>query len=83
MERISQGPHKGRNNEGKVTRDRCPSSSLEGDKEGKARRQRGELDSPCRAGMAFHTDTGPWLANWPRDTSRKKIGKPASASIIK
>lgn len=41
------------------------------------------LDSPWRAGMAFHTDTGPWLANWPRDTSRKKIGNPASASIIR
>ena len=39
--------------------------------------------SPCRAGMAFHTDTGPWLANWPRDTSRKKMGNPARASIIR
>ena len=39
--------------------------------------------SPCRAGMAFHTDTGPWLANWPRDTSRKKMGNPARANIIR
>lgn len=50
---------------------------------GRAGRERGELHSPCRAGMAFHTDTGPWLANWPSDTSRKKMGKPASASIIR
>lgn len=47
------------------------------------RRLEGRVDSPCRAGMAFHTDTGPWLANWPSDTSRKKMGNPASASIIR
>lgn len=39
--------------------------------------------SPCRAGMAFHTETGPWLANCPRETSRKKMGMPARASIIR
>lgn len=43
----------------------------------------GQGNSPCRAGIAFHTDTGPWLANWPRDTSRKKMGNPARASIIR
>lgn len=43
----------------------------------------GRADSPCRAGMAFHTDTGPWLANWPSDTSKKKMGNPARASIIR
>lgn len=51
--------------------------------EGGVWRQGEEPHSPCRAGMAFHTDTGPWLANWPSDTSRKKMGKPARASIIR
>lgn len=50
---------------------------------GGLRRLRGRRNSPCRAGIAFHTDTGPWLANWPRDTSRKKMGNPARASIIR
>lgn len=38
---------------------------------------------PCRAGMHFHTDTGPWLANWPRETSNKKIGIPAMPSMVR
>lgn len=33
--------------------------------------------------MHFHTDTGPWLANWPRDTSSKKIGIPAMPSMVR
>lgn len=38
---------------------------------------------PCRAGMHFHTETGPWLANWPRDTSSKKIGIPAIPNMVR
>ena len=66
-------------------RSRSPSPGPRGATEGRGglRELEGRGDSPCRAGMAFHTDTGPWLANWPRDTSRKKMGNPARASIIR
>lgn len=64
---------------------RSPSLGSRGAKESKVglRGLRDRMDSPCRAGMAFHTDTGPWLANWPSDTSKKKMGNPARASIIR
>lgn len=68
-----------------VHKSRSPSWGLHGARESRRglRRLGGRADSPCRAGMAFHTDTGPWLANWPSDTSRKKMGNPARASIIR
>lgn len=77
MERVSSINHKGRS----------PSLGLHGARGDRVRKSPrglgGRLDSPCRAGMAFHTDTGPWLANWPSDTSKKKMGNPARASIIR
>lgn len=68
-----------------VHKSRSPSWRPRGARESRIglRKLEGRVDSPCRAGMAFHTDTGPWLANWPSDTSRKKMGNPARASIIR
>lgn len=58
-ETACQGPHKGRNEEGEVGGLKVTGRKVTG----RAKAGGEELDSPCRAGMAFHTDTGPWLAN--------------------
>lgn len=85
-ETICKDPHRGRDDQrqrGKGVRGQSRADPPLPELEGGVWRQGEEPHSPCRAGMAFHTDTGPWLANWPSDTSRKKMGKPARASIIR
>ena len=36
---------------------------------------------PLKSGFTRHMESGPRLANWPKETSRKKTGSPHSASI--
>lgn len=40
------------------------------------------FEAPLKSGLNFHTAIGPQLENWPRATSRKKIGSPAKTNMM-